>query len=521
MTTSELWRWSAVDLADAIRLGTISSVEAVRSCLDRIAAVNPAVNAVVDVLADEALTAARDADAARAGGRELGLLHGVPVTVKVNVDQRGRATTNGVVAFRDVIATEDSPPVANFRKAGAVIVGRTNTPAFSHRWFTNNDLHGATLNPWNRERTPGGSSGGAAAAVASGMGALAHGNDFGGSIRYPAYACGVVGLRPTPGRVPTFNPSAKAERPIVAQMMAVQGPLARRVADVRLGLAALAAADARDPLWVPAPLTGAPIERPINVAMVPDPFGTADPAVSAAVRAAGSALSQAGWKVTEIAPPRLREAADIWHKLVTNEEKRGLVPAIRAYGDDKSRRNIDAHLRYAPSLDADGILTAFETRLSLIRDWQLFLSRYPVLIMPVSDQLPFLDDLDMADDATVTRLLDSQRCLLATPALGFPSVSVPTGLAESNIPVGVQVVAGRFREDLCLDAAEVIEAQPCGLWRVHPSTPPPASGTFPCARNAVSRPDRSAAKTACRRVAAFRASFLAGCRHRWPSAAAR
>ncbi|MBS0517656.1 MAG: amidase family protein [Proteobacteria bacterium] len=457
MTVRDLWRWSAVELATAIRHGTISSVEAVQSSLDRIAAVNPAINAVVDVLADEAITAAREADAARSRGQELGLLHGVPVTVKVNVDQRGRATTNGVVAFRDVIAAEDSPPVANLRKAGAVIVGRTNTPAFSHRWFTNNDLHGATLNPWNRERTPGGSSGGAAAAVATGMGALAHGNDFGGSIRYPAYACGVAGLRPTPGRVPAFNPSAKAERPITAQMMSVQGPLARRVGDVRLGLAALAAGDARDPGWIPAPLTGPAPARPIRVAIAPDPCGDAEPEVSAAVRAAGRALAEAGYEVIEQTPPRLQEAADLWHRLVVNEERRTLVPAIRAYGDEKSRRNVDAHLRYAPLLDGDGILAAFETRLSLMRDWQLFLARHPIVILPVSHQLPFLDDLDLADDATVTRLIDAQCSLLATPPLGLPSVSVPTGLVE-GLPVGVQVVAGRFREDLCLDAAEVIEA---------------------------------------------------------------
>jgi amidase len=200
---NELWSWSAVDLARAIATREISSREAVQSTLDRTAQVNPALNAVVEVLADEALTAADAADAAVKAGSELGPLHGVPVTTKVNVDQRGCATTNGVVEFRNVIATEDSPVVANFRKAGAVIVGRTNTPAFSHSWFTDNDLHGATYNPWSRRLTPGGSSGGAASAIAAGIGAIAHGNDFGGSIRYPAYACGVAGLRlrrrrPTP-----------------------------------------------------------------------------------------------------------------------------------------------------------------------------------------------------------------------------------------------------------------------------------------------------------------------------------
>ncbi|MGL3213943.1 amidase [Bradyrhizobium sp. BR 1433] len=303
---NELWSWSAVDLARAIATRAISSREAVRSSLDRIAEVNPALNAIVAVLGDEALVAADAADAAVKSGAELGVLHGVPVTIKVNVDQRGCATTNGVVAFRDVIATEDSPVVANLRKTGAVIVGRTNTPAFSHRWFTNNDLHGATYNPWSRRLTPGGSSGGAASAVASGMGAIAHGNDFGGSIRYPAYACGVAGLRPTPGRIPAFNPSATSDRPITAQMMSVQGPLARSVADLRIGLAAMAQADARDGTWLPVPLQGPELKRPIGVAIAAAPFGDEAPEVSAAVRAAGLWLAEAGFAVEETVPPRTR-----------------------------------------------------------------------------------------------------------------------------------------------------------------------------------------------------------------------
>jgi amidase len=222
-----LHAWDAVDLAHGIRTGLISSREAVQACLDRIAAVNPAINAVVDVLADSALAQARAADRAVAAGEALGPLHGVPVTVKVNVDLAGRPTTNGVVAWRDLIAPADSPVVANLRRAGAIPVGRTNTPGFSFRWFTENDLHGRTLNPWSPAHTPGGSSGGASAALAAGIGAMAHGNDIGGSIRYPAYCTGTFGLRPSFGRVPAFNPSASAERPLSAQLMSVPGPLTR------------------------------------------------------------------------------------------------------------------------------------------------------------------------------------------------------------------------------------------------------------------------------------------------------
>ena len=455
---SELWRWSATDLARAIASKDVSSRKAVQSTLERIAQVNPALNAIVHVLAEEALAAADVADAAVRAGYKLGPLHGVPVTTKVNVDQRGCATTNGVVEFRNVIATDDSPVVANLRKAGAIIVGRTNTPAFSHRWFTDNDLHGATHNPWGKGITPGGSSGGAASAVASGMGAIAHGNDFGGSIRYPAYACGVAGLRPTPGRIPAFNPSATADRPITAQLMSVQGPLARSVGDVRLALSAMAQPDMRDGTWMPAPLTGPELKRPIGVAIAPSPFGDEEPEVVAAVKAAGRWLSEAGFAVEEVEPPRLAEAADVWHRLVINEERRGLAPLIRKFGDDRSRYNLECHIAYAPELDGDAVLACFEQRLGIIRAWQLFMERYPVIILPVSAQLPFRFGQDQEDEAVVRALLDAQRPLLAIPALGFPALSVPTGIAKGK-PVGVQVIAGRFREDVCLAAGEIIEAR--------------------------------------------------------------
>src|SRR2546425_885765 len=168
-----IWRWDATAVAAAIRTGTISSREATESVLSRLQAVNPKLNAVTVVLAEQALAAADRADAARKRGEALGLLHGVPVTIKENIDQEGQATANGVVAFKDVIATRDSPPVASWKRAGAIIIGRTNTPAFSLRWHTDNDLRGRTFNPWHRDRTPGGSSGGAAAALATGIGPVA------------------------------------------------------------------------------------------------------------------------------------------------------------------------------------------------------------------------------------------------------------------------------------------------------------------------------------------------------------
>src|SRR5262245_42604712 len=273
MTATELWQWDAVDLAAAIRSRKVSSLDATMAVIERMQAVNPKINAVVRDLTDEALAAARVADEAVRRGERLGPLHGVPVTIKENVDQAGLPTINGVVAFKDLVAGDDSPPVANWKKAGAVIVGRTNAPAFSLRWHTDNDVHGPTLNPWSKARTPGGSSGGAAAALAVGIAPLAHGSDYGGSIRYPAYTCGLAGVRPTMGRVPAFNATASVERSATNQLMAVNGPLARKVRDLRIGLAGMSGRDARDPIWVPAPLEGAPAAAPIRVGLVVQPKG--------------------------------------------------------------------------------------------------------------------------------------------------------------------------------------------------------------------------------------------------------
>ena len=455
----ELWRWNAFEIARGVCTRQISSREAVSACLERIEQVNSRINAIVEVRPEEALRAADAADAAVAEGLQLGPLHGVPVTIKVNIDQEGYATTNGVIAFRDKIASEDSPPVANWRKAGAVFIGRTNTPAFSHRWFTDNDLHGRTLNPRNPGLTPGGSSGGAAAAVASGMGPLAHGNDYGGSIRYPAYACGVVGLRPSLGRVPAFNPTHVGERPITAQLMAVQGPLARTARDVRLGLAAMAQKDSRDPWWVPAPLESPQPSHPSRVAVSVDPFGRGvDPAVACAINDAAKSLSDAGYAVEEVALPHMNEAAELWRLLVLNDSRRALLPSALEFGDEACRTTLLAMLEHAPEPTFGSYTEGLDRRATVLREWLRFLDRYSVALLPVSLERPFPQGLDLKGKEAMARIMSAQDPLFVFNLLGLPSISVPISIAD-DIPIGVQLVASRFREDLCLAAAETIEAQ--------------------------------------------------------------
>src|SRR5450432_4596550 len=294
----DLWRLSAADLAALIKSKKVSAKEAATAALARLDAVNPSINAVVDHRPAEVLAEAGAIDAAIARNQSIGALAGVPVTVKVNIDQQGFATTNGLKLQRDVIAASNSPVIDNLRKAGAVILGRTNCPAFSYRWFTTNLIHGATKNPRDPGITPGGSSGGAGAAVAAGIGHIAHGTDIAGSIRYPAYACGVHGLRPTMGRVAAFN-AALPERPIGPQITAVSGPLARTIGDLRIALAAMSGKDARDPWWVLAPLEGPPMPKRAALCLRPDGLETVAE-VEAAVADAGRRLERAGWVVEEI-----------------------------------------------------------------------------------------------------------------------------------------------------------------------------------------------------------------------------
>lgn len=454
---SDLWRLGAVELAKLIRDGQVSARDAVRSCLDRADAVNPKLNAVVDVMADEALAAADAADRVQADGGATGALHGVPVTVKVNVDTKGRANTNGVVALQNNIASEDSPVVANLRAAGAIIIGRTNTPAFSMRWFTENDLYGRTLNPWSQDHTPGGSSGGASAAVAAGIGPIGHGNDFGGSVRYPAYCTGLYGLRPSFGRVPAFVPSAPTERPISAQWMSVQGPLTRNVADLEAALRAMSVGDHRDVWWVPAPLDWPAPKQPVRVAMTLSSGGaTVQPAVAEAIRTVAEWLSDAGYEIEEIDPPAMAEAARLWDALAQNDVRYFLADVMFEQADAGMKKALGWMLEQTPVLDGKEYSAAAARRSTLLRDWLGFMQRYPLILGPVSAEAPFRQGRDLASQESMQQVLAAQAPMFVVPLLGVPALSAPVGLVD-GVPMGVQLIANRFREDMLFAAARAIE----------------------------------------------------------------
>jgi amidase len=458
---NELCKLSALDIARHVAKREVSCVEVIDAHLLRIREVNPQLNAIVHVLGDEARSAARAADAKVARGDPLGPLHGVPFTVKENIDMAGQATTWGVVPLAQAAVPVDAPVVERMRAAGAIPIGRTNMPDFALRWHTDSSLHGLTRNPWHPQRTAGGSSGGEAAALASGMSALGLGNDLGGSLRVPASACGIASLRPSAGRVPDAGLVPVEDRLLAFQLMNVQGPMARRVADVRAALAVLAGAHPRDPWSIDAPLDRPKASGPIRVAVVAEPpGGSTHPAVAATVRRAAQALADAGYIVEEACPPRYEEAAECWVRLLFGDMA-SVMPQLQPMFGADAMTFLNNALRIVPPVpDAASWSHLMAERDSIGRAWSLFMSERPLLLSPVSTQLPIEHRADMATPEGTAAIREAMRPVVPANLLGLPSACVPAGSdAETGLPIGVILTGQRLRDGDCLDAAEVIEAR--------------------------------------------------------------
>ena len=451
---TELWHLGATEIAARVRSRELSAVDVARSHLDRVEKINPAINAIVDSNPTETLAEAAALDDRLARGKDVGCLAGVPVTIKINTDQKGFATTGGLSILKDNIAGSDGSVVTSFRKAGAVILGRSNMPAFGMRWFTSNQLHGSTTNPVNRTLTPGGSSGGASAAIAAGLGCVAQASDIAGSIRYPAYACGVHGLRPSLGRVAVFNPSS-GDRGIGPQLMAVSGPIARRIADLRLALRAMSERDTRDPQWVPAPLDGPVRSRRVAMTRNPDGLETCRE-VDTALGDAAARLAEAGWDVVEVECPPLRELAQHQAQLWLSEYARKGTANFEREKDMEALEVLHAMQSFAPEPGFEKLYDALLRRAYWIRVWEAFLESFSALLLPVCGELPFKDREDVESRDRFAEMMNTQLTQIALPALGVPALTVTVGRVGST-PVGVQVVASRFREDLCLEVGEDIE----------------------------------------------------------------
>jgi amidase len=463
MTQTDIWRLSATDLTTLTRRGDLSATEAVRASIERMDEVNPHLNAVVEDLREQALERAEALDNARAGGKPTGPLHGVPVTIKVNVDQKGHATTNGVVALKDVIAPDDAPVVSNLLKAGAVVVGRTNTPEFSFRADTDNPLYGRTHNPWGRHISPGGSSGGAGAAVMAGIGALAHGNDIGGSLRFPAAANGAVTVKPGLGRVPAWNPSQKVERGLLAQSMSVQGLITRSAADLHLSMPSLITADARDPFHVPMPWRGPDPDAPVRVAFTKNTFGYGlHPEVEKALDTARDALTDAGCVVQEIEPPDVFECGRIGYRTLMGEVLTLMQSDIEAAGSKTIQNIFAVYFQEFPPIVETEMVQMLAKRSHYAREWSLFMQDYPLVLSPFLPQPFFKPDRDTEGADGVHEVLGCAVYSYAMNFLGLPAACVPARLAElpkGPQPINVQIAAQRWREDLAVDAAAAIEAR--------------------------------------------------------------
>ncbi|MDC0660349.1 amidase family protein [Leisingera sp. SS27] len=463
MANADLWRLSATELTTLTRAGDVSAEDAVQASITRMHAVNPDLNAVVVDLSSEALDRARALDKARESGAVPGPLHGVPVTIKINIDQQGHATSNGVTALKDLIAPADAPVVENLQKAGAVVIGRTNTPEFSFRADTDNPLHGRTHNPWGRHISPGGSSGGAGAAVMAGIGALAHGNDIGGSLRFPAAANGAVTVKPGLGRVPAWNPSQTAERGLLAQLMSVQGLITRSAEDLHLSMPSLIASDPRDPFHLPIPWRGEALEPPIKVAFTKNTHGyDLHPEVEAALDFARDALSDAGYQVEEVEPPNVFDAGRTGYRALMGEIYALMKHDVDAAGSQTVRDIFAVYFQEFPPFAGDELLQMMAKRTFYAREWSLFMEEYPLVVSPFLPQPFFKPDRDTEGAAGVHEVLGCAVYSYAMNFLGLPAASVPARLAElpkGLQPINIQIAARRWREDLAVDACAAIEAR--------------------------------------------------------------
>ena len=459
--TDELWRRSALELAELIRTGQASAREVVEAHLRRIDEVNPELNAVVVVLADRALAEADEADRRSAAGAKTGPLHGVPVTIKENLDVAGTATTQGVKAFEGMVAPVDATLVARLRAGGAIVIGRTNLPDMGLRVSTDSSLRGLTRNPWHPGKTAGGSSGGEASALASGMSPLGVGNDSGGSLRNPAHCCGISSLKPTPNRVPHTVSLPPEDGPLSFQMMAVHGPMARSVADLRQAFELMIGSDWRDPAAVSTPLFPEGAGGPVRVAVMAEPPGCAtDPGVAAVVRDAAAELADAGFAVEEASPPDYAEALELWADFLFTE-LHGMRPLLEPIMGDDARQFLFAALDDRPPLPLPAFVGLFVRRRRLARAWSAFFRDYPVVLSPVWTRTAFDHGWDLVDPGGTLEVIHPIK---PANVLGLPSAVTFGGLAD-GLPVGVQCIAAPHRDDQALQVAEALQAA------VGPTTP--------------------------------------------------
>jgi amidase len=456
---------SALDLSQLIRRREVSPVDVLDAHLSVISRLNPSLNAIVTLAEDQARATAKDAENALLSSTAVGPLHGIPIVIKDVTQTAGIRTSFGSPLYRNFVPREDAEVVSRLRRAGAIILGKTNTPEFACGAVTTNELFGATCNPWDLSLTPAGSSGGSAVAVATGMTPLAQGTDFGGSLRVPAAFCGIIGLRTTAGLI------SNRGLPLPWDSGQVHGPLARTAEDAALMLDAMTGLDPLYPLSVAAPWSSAlakvrAIEsaKGIRIAYVPDLAGIGlDPDVGQICRTAVDRLARSGAEVEEISFD-LSYGRDAY-KILRGEwmvcQQFERLDRIDSFG-----ANLGENVRDGLRITTEAIAAAQHTREKILSQFRDLFGKVDFLITPTTPVQPFPVKTNFPT-AIAGRKLDNYIDWVAPTFLvtlsGFPAASVPAGRSVQDLPVGIQIVGPRFSEPEILGLAKLIqEANPIG-----------------------------------------------------------
>lgn len=459
----------AVEMARQIREKKISPVELAEAHLAKIERLNPKLNAFVDVNSEHVRREARNAEEALTRGGELGPLHGVAVSVKSSVDVAGMKCEAGTRLREGSVAGEDAPLVSRLRNAGAIVLGVTNTPELLMAWETDNLLHGRTNSPWDLDRTPGGSSGGEAAAIAAGMSAGGVGSDGGGSIRVPAHFSGICGLKPTPGRIPSTGHFPASGGPFA--ILGVVGPMARTVDDLKLLFEVMQGPDDGDTCAAPVPVRwlNESETRQLKIGYFEDDGRTpVAPEIRAAVRQAVKALSDAGFSVEPFRPQGLEEARVLWKKFFVKVGGMLIGPMF-----DRHEGNISPMLQQflewsaaEPQFTENSLLAAWFRRDQLRVEFARQMREYPILLCPPAAIPAFRHgERNWVVEGKTIHYLDAWSYTEWFNLLGNPAAVVPVSQTSEGLPIGVQIVGRPWAEEEVLSVAAALEKE-CGGWKV-------------------------------------------------------
>jgi Asp-tRNA(Asn)/Glu-tRNA(Gln) amidotransferase A subunit family amidase len=462
---------SAVSMAEKIRRKDLSPVELIDAHLSRIEELNPSLNAFVQVDAAGARKQAQAAEAAVERREELGPLHGVPLSIKSSIEVAGMRCESGSKARAGIVAAQDAPLVSRLRQAGAIILGLTNTPEMLMAWETDNLLYGRTNNPWDLSRTPGGSSGGEAAAIAAGMSAGGVGSDGGGSIRVPAHFSGICGLKPTPGRIPATGHFPVSAGPFA--LVGVVGPLARTVGDLKVLFEVMQGPDDGDPSAAPVPVRWPEADKlkQIRIGYFEDDGRTpVTPETRAAVRTAAEALQHAGFQTEPFRPDGLEFTRQLWWKIFGVAGGMMLRPMTQKSGADISPllRQFSSWTAAEPSHTGESLLDTWLQRDAVRAKILRQMREHSILLCPAAAIPAFRHgERSWQIDGQTIRYLDAWSYTEWFNLLGFPAVVVPVGKSPEGLPIGVQIVGRPWEEETVLAVAAELEAK-AGGWRQPP-----------------------------------------------------